>query len=430
MSPKTPYLFCGDDFTGASDTLATLSRAGLNCRLFLSPDAVLNCPEQHELDAIGIATATRSLPPAAITLELTKIAKAFASLSPDLIHYKVCSTFDSSPEIGSIGTAINTFRQILPNGKVMIIGGQPSLRRYCVFSNLFAAATNGEIHRIDRHPTMANHPVTPMHEADLRDVLTAQGVTSINAIHLPAYQDDFATVREKVRSLLAAHTALLFDVHDPSDLKLIGRLMQEQLPKPLLVVGSSSVAEAYSSAMTDQIMFPSTRTPSTPKRPVFILAGSRSQATAIQVENAKDLFFKVSIDPAKIEQNREHLLSQLTRTSLQQLSDGNHVMAVVESSMEHHLTRTDVASFTAKLAAKIALSGELDRLCIAGGDTSSLALQWFGVDSLSFLADIEPGLCLCQLHCKNNPAIDDLQIVLKGGQMGSPDLFSKIAGAL
>ncbi|MBV5333578.1 four-carbon acid sugar kinase family protein, partial [bacterium] len=45
--------------------------------------------------------------------------------------------------------------------------GAPFLRRYVAFGNLFARA--GDItYRLDRHPTMSNHPITPMTEGDLR----------------------------------------------------------------------------------------------------------------------------------------------------------------------------------------------------------------------------------------------------------------------
>ena len=47
------------------------------------------------------------------------------------------------------------------------IVGAPRLKRYQAFGNLFAAV-DGVGHRLDRHPTMSRHPVTPMHEADLR----------------------------------------------------------------------------------------------------------------------------------------------------------------------------------------------------------------------------------------------------------------------
>jgi len=429
MNRKPPYLFCGDDFTGASDTLATLSRAGLNCRLFLSPEAVLHCPERETLDAIGIATATRSLEAPAIAAELTPIGRAFAALGPGIVHYKVCSTFDSSPETGSIGAAVNMLSQTLAEARIMIIGGQPSLRRYCVFSTLFAAAVDSDVHRIDRHPTMAHHPVTPMTEADLRLLLTQQGMGPIIAVHHPVYREGLALLHQAVEEQFAQGNTVLFDVLEQRDLDLIGRAMHDHLPSPLLVVGSSSVAEAYLQAMTDNRPVAMSRTPSAPVRPVFIVAGSRSQATAAQVEHT-DAFFKVGIDPKDIEQRWDDLLQELTATCLQQLAEGSHVLAVVHGSMDHGLTRAEIAGFTADLTSQIAFSGALDRLGIAGGDTSSLALKRLGADSLSFLADIEPGLCLCQLHSTANTAIDGLEIVLKGGQMGTAELFTRLTQAL
>ena len=48
-----------------------------------------------------------------------------------------------------------------------MIVGAPRLARYQVFGNLFAAV-DGVGYRLDRHPTMSRHPVTPMDEADLR----------------------------------------------------------------------------------------------------------------------------------------------------------------------------------------------------------------------------------------------------------------------
>ena len=44
--------------------------------------------------------------PAAMRDELRAVGQLFASLAPQVLHYKICSTFDSSPDIGNIATAI------------------------------------------------------------------------------------------------------------------------------------------------------------------------------------------------------------------------------------------------------------------------------------------------------------------------------------
>src|SRR3546814_14822481 len=87
---------------------------------------------------------------------------AFAAIGDAaVLHYKTCSTFDSSPETGSIGRAMEIgARQF--GGVVPIVVGAPHLGRYVVFGNLFAVAGGDEVFRIDRPPTMARPPVTPM----------------------------------------------------------------------------------------------------------------------------------------------------------------------------------------------------------------------------------------------------------------------------
>src|SRR5699024_10502732 len=82
-------------------------------------------------------------------------------------HYKICSTFDSSPDVGSIGKVLNMMLELNNEQQyVPIIAGAPTLHRYTVFGNHFAKV-GSEIFRLDRHPVMSKHPITPMEEADL-----------------------------------------------------------------------------------------------------------------------------------------------------------------------------------------------------------------------------------------------------------------------
>ena len=99
---------------------------------------------------------------------LPAIFRAMRALGAPVNHYKVCSTFDSSPGVGSIGRAMELGRAVFRSRQsVPVVVGAPHLGRAVVFGNLFAEA-DGAWYRIDRHPTMRRHPVTPMTEADLR----------------------------------------------------------------------------------------------------------------------------------------------------------------------------------------------------------------------------------------------------------------------
>src|SRR5690606_19714743 len=115
--------------------------------------------------------------------ELRPKFKALKALGAPLTHYKVCSTFDSSPQIGSIGRATDIGCEVFQPPVVPLLVGAPGLKRYVAFGNLFATVGDTTF-RIDRHPTMSRHPVTPMHEADLRLHLSQQTARPIALIDL------------------------------------------------------------------------------------------------------------------------------------------------------------------------------------------------------------------------------------------------------
>ena len=81
------------------------------------------------------------------------------------------------------GAPIEIGKRVFGAQFVPMVVGAPSLRRYTVFGNLFAAV-DGVVYRIDRHPTMKCHPVTPMREADLRLHLKAADRPAIGLLDM------------------------------------------------------------------------------------------------------------------------------------------------------------------------------------------------------------------------------------------------------
>ena len=62
---------------------------------------------------------------------------------------------------------------------------------------------------------------------------------------------------------------------------------------------------------------------------------------------------------------------------------------------------------------------------MCGGDTSSRVTRLLGVESLSIAANPEGNVVLLAAHAAD-PAIDGLELLLKGGQVGAVDLFDGI----
>ena len=185
--------FYGDDLTGSTDALEFISRAGAKAVLFLDPPTAEQLNSFPGLQAYGIAGLTRSLSPEKMEAALLPAFKTMKDSGAKHIHYKVCSTFDSSPKTGSIGKAIDCGAAVFKNKFIPVLGGMPALGRYCVFGNLFARmgiGSNGKIYRLDRHPSMSKHPVTPSNESDLRVHLGTQTTKKIGLIDVVEMEQD------------------------------------------------------------------------------------------------------------------------------------------------------------------------------------------------------------------------------------------------
>ena len=128
--------------------------------------------------------------------------------------------------------------------------GAPALGRYCLFGNLFARlgiGSDGAIHRLDRHPSVSRHPVTPMREADLRIHLAKQtgkkiALFDILKVALPASE-----ARVALKELLMQKPdGVLFDVLEGGQLERIGGLIDvyASTKRPLFSIGSSGVEMA------------------------------------------------------------------------------------------------------------------------------------------------------------------------------------------
>src|SRR5699024_84680 len=135
-----------------------------------------------------------------------------------------------------------------------IIGGQPSLGRYALFGTLFATVGPSGPHRIDRHPVMKRHPITPMNDADLRNHLADPGW---DRMVLMDYRTCLAgdeqmrnALNEQLRS---GYRRIFFDVSSTADIARIGRLLWcMSHDKRLLCIGASSVAECLTPFIRSQ----------------------------------------------------------------------------------------------------------------------------------------------------------------------------------
>lgn len=420
--------FYADDFTGSTDALESLATAGLRTALFLTPPTPAQLARHPELEAIGVAGLTRSLAPAAMETELRSAFAALRALAPKHAHYKVCSTFDSSPAVGSIGRAIEIGAEIFGGRYVPLLVGAPALGRYCVFGNLFARlgiGSTGEIYRLDRHPSMSRHPVTPADESDLRVHLSRQTNKRIGLLDFLQLSLPLADTRAALERLIADGTEIiLLDALAAHQLPRLGALIDaETMPgKTVFSVGSSGVGAALTSHWSRSATAFSASAPLTSTQPLLVISGSCSPVTASQIAWAEASGFSIiSLDPASFD------LASATDHAIAELGAGRST--VVCTSRGHAGTLVSAATLGAALggiARAVLERTGLRRLLIAGGDTSSYAGRALSIESLEMIAPLAPGAPLCRACAPGSPA-DGVEIVFKGGQVGAPDFFGAVA---
>ena len=207
--PDGPLLtWYGDDFTGAAATMEVMSFAGLPAVLFFDIPTDAQLARFANYRGIGIAGVARSKTPDWMDANLPDIYRSLAAVGAPLAHYKFCSTLDSSDAIGSIGHAAELAVPILGGVWHPFLVAAPKLQRYQIFGNLFAAV-DGVAYRLDRHPTMSRHPVTPMTEADVRLHLAKQTSMPIGLVdYIALSSQDVRMTRFSPRLLMAMRLSL------------------------------------------------------------------------------------------------------------------------------------------------------------------------------------------------------------------------------
>ena len=512
--------FYGDDFTGSTDAMVQFARVGLRSVLLVTLPSASELRElAKRYDVIGVAGIARSLPPDEQEAELRPVLEALRDLGPRVLQYKVCSTADSSRTRGSIGRALEIGREVCGTTVVPVLIAQPELGRYTVFSHHFAAEA-GAVHRLDRQPTMSTHPVTPMHESDLRKHLSRQTSLPLGALHLTTYST-LAT------GLTAAGdvAAVLLDALTDEDLRLLGEVILGDTGGARFVVGSGGMSRAVALALRPD---GGAGTPAASRvgGPVLVVSGSQSRRTAEQIEHARSAGWEVLplADSATAQTTAalaDGTMGQTTAvpadgtagqtigapadgvpgqptavspdgTATQTtaapadgvpgqataapadglagqktaaLADGvaaqttagppdgavgqatgafaegvverviGAFVAGVDGVVVHtnELDPRDLAQVPAALAAVVrgvAAAVGVRRVVVAGGDTSGQVLRELGISALELVdasESIAPGVHLCRA-ASGEVELDGLELLLKPGQLGDVDLFTRFRG--
>ena len=434
----------GDDFTGSAAVMEVLAFAGIEAVLFSNIPSPELQARFSGAQAVGIASTARTHDPAWMAANLPAPLSYLDGLGAPILHYKVCSTFDSSPQSGNIGAAIEIGLSVRSAAAVPVLTAAPQMRRYQAFGHLFAGTLDA-VYRLDRHPVMARHPVTPMNEADLMLHLAKQTDLPSALIDLEALWSD---PEEALNAALNGGARVLsIDGMEARSEEVAGRLLWEHRDRLGFIVGSQGVEFALVRHWQEIGLIPPPPVAKGAGKVTQIAAvsGSVSPTTARQLDwSATHGFALIDFDVTQVcgdDRTLEVEIERVTAIALDAADKG-------ASPLVHSAAGPDdpaVAAFRATLSGSsltaeeanarigkslgdvlnnILAESDVRRVVISGGDTSGHGMRALGLEALVALAPTIPGAALCTAYGQGPN--DGLQIALKGGQMGSEDFFGWI----
>ncbi len=418
------YAFYGDDFTGSTDVLEALGLQGVAAVLFTQPPDAAALKAFSGYRAVGIAGESRSRTPKWMDRNLPAIFARLRTLGAPVNHYKVCSTFDSSPRIGSVGRAMELGLSAFGTKYVPVVVGAPRLGRSVVFGNLFASADD-EVYRIDRHPSMRRHPTTPMDEADLRVHLARQTRMPIGLVDLSDFQSGKASERLQTE-LKAGARAIVFDGIDGAMLEETARLIcRSPARRRIFAVGSSGLTEGllrYWRHLGLISEAPALPKPAATDR-LIVVSGSCSPVTARQIRRASQQGFRTF----RLHGPEPEIAPM--RKAREALGRGESVALYTALGPSRAGGNDEFGErFGARLGEglrELLTASGVRRVIVAGGDTATRVVRQLGLAALTFAAPLAPGAPLCRAHAPGSP-LDGLELVLKGGQVGTDDFFARV----
>ncbi len=415
-----------DDFTGASDAASFLVAAGV-------PTVLLNgCPKTfpkltEDVQAVVIALKSRTEPAAQAVEESLQAFRALKEMGARQLYFKYCSTFDST-EDGNIGPVADAVLREWQIPYTLLCPALPVNGR-CVLDGILYV--NGV--PLSESP-MRNHPLTPMRESSLVKLMEMQS----------CYQAAVISREGICADLPAGNPALRYFIPDYENEADADAIAAQFGDLPFLTGGSGllgalgrrfvkcrraeepGTSEQSASAEEGAERETAAREAETAEdRPALVLAGSCSAMTLRQIADftgrgasAYRLLPEQLLDGRQnAEKTFEWVQAKLQRCLVYSSAEP----ADLEKSQQLGKERV-AAKIEETLAglAVLARDAGYTRIIVAGGETSGAVTRALGYQAFRIGESVAPGVPI--MTPLENPS---LQLVLKSGNFGQPDFFTR-----
>jgi uncharacterized protein YgbK (DUF1537 family) len=420
---KAPLIGCiADDSTGATDLAGMLVSGGLDTVQTIGvPDTPLGSPS----DAVVVALKSRTIPAGdAVAMSLSALSWLRAQ-GCERIYFKYCSTFDSTDR-GNIGPVTDALLDALDCGTTLACPALPEMGRTVFRGHLFVGD------RLLSRSGMEHHPLNPMREPNLVEVLQRQTAAKVGLLRYDAMAAGPEEVRRRLDRLEAEGVRIaIADAISQADLLVLGSACAQ---RPLLTGGSGlgfGVACALSRAGNASPNASPTAPPAVAGG-AAVIAGSCSSATAAQVADWSRSHSAFCVDPLRLAAGAP-VVDEALRFARRALPDGPvlvystappKAVQAVQASLGAGVAGAMVEQAMGAIACGLRELG-VRRFVIAGGETAGAVVAALGVKSLRIGPQIDPGV-----PWTSSLDGERLALALKSGNFGAPDFFRRALAML
>ena len=414
MSPVLGVI--ADDFTGATDLASSLVRGGLRTvQVIGAPDG-----PAPDADAVVVALKTRTAPVAEAVRESLAAWKWLRAAGARQAYFKVCSTFDSTPQ-GNIGPVAEALLDALGPGLNLVCPALPENGRTVYRGHLFVGD------QLLSDTGMREHPLTPMNDANLVRVMQAQCRRPVGLLRHDLVAQGVAAVRGRLAQLQAEGVVhVVADAINDAALRVLAEVGSDLR---LLTAGSGlalGLPDLYARRGWAQLD-PCSAQLAPMSGPAALLAGSCSQATQAQVARWRDAGGAAfSIDPQALAGGEPTVANALAWARERLVNEPVLIYSSTDAqtlkAVQNNLGRVRAGALVEQAMAQLAqglVQAGVQRLVVAGGETSGAVVQALSVRTLRIGQAICPGVPWTQADGRS------LWLALKSGNFGDSEFFAE-----
>lgn len=411
-------LLIADDSTGANASCILLNQ------LRFSTLSLIDYEKARLIDgydAIAISTDSRGVDSITSHARVEKVLKKFENEEIPVINKRVDSTLR-----GNLGSELNSFHEVFPKRKIMIVPAYPSSGRICIGGDVYVNKTLLALTDVAKDPKM------PINTSNAKELFLKQFHGEMDNIYLETVRDKKA-LNQKLKELSVKNDAIIFDAETNEDIERIAQVIAEN-NLDIITVDPGVFTYYYTKEkMSKEVI----------KEEKFIyLVGSVTDTTFHQmkrIENEED-FEIIPVHPMKLldetlakeEIIRAKEIAKESKKNFIVLTTVNPqnriVLNLFDLSKSEGISVDDISKkinhqLSILLTETIKQTPKIGGVFCSGGDTALSFLSYNKAEGIRLMKEV---LSLCVYGHVVSGDFDGLPIITKGGMIGSEFAYLQI----